>query len=178
VGKGKAGDGGSRPRGYLHRLEQQATTFLFSNFPNGIKGVDLWHRFGRFGKVGDVYIPKRVDKQGRRFGFVKYREVTDATELLRSISDIWFGSFKLRVNRSKFGKYHKPHVNEPQPGVVRSKHNFIQKGRSFKGALSDTITEEGRKGKGVWNEAGRKAGGKGNEAQPSLVESPSKQEVV
>jgi RNA recognition motif-containing protein len=165
--------GGSRPIGYLHRLEQQATTFFFSNIPEDTKEVDLLHRFGRFGRVVDVYIPSKVDKQGRRFGFVKFREVTDATELLRSIFYIWFGSYKVRVNRYQFGKYDKPNANEPRPEVGRSVQNFIQKGRSYKGALAVTDMEEGQKGKGGWN-----AGVKGNEVQPSPVESPSKQEVV
>ncbi|MCI78414.1 hypothetical protein A2U01_0099684, partial [Trifolium medium] len=40
----------------------------------------------------------------RRFGFVKFRDVKDARELLDLISNIWLGSFKLRVNLSHFEK--------------------------------------------------------------------------
>jgi RNA recognition motif-containing protein len=124
VGKG---DGGSRPKGYIHRLDQEATTFFFSNFPDDIKELDLWNRFGRFGRVGEVYIPNRVDKQGQRFGFVKYREVKDATTLLRSISNIWFGSFKLRVNRSKFRKNSQPQPkqHEELPLVLWTEDRFV-----------------------------------------------------
>jgi hypothetical protein len=37
---------------------------------------------------GEVYILNKVDKQGKRFGFVKFREVRDAIELLRMLSNI------------------------------------------------------------------------------------------
>jgi RNA recognition motif-containing protein len=100
-GEGQRRDLGHQ-RGYIHRLDREATTFFFTNFPEEVKAIDLWPRFARFGRVGEVFIPKKVDKQGKRFGFVKYREVKDEIELLRSISNIWVKSFKLRVNLSKF----------------------------------------------------------------------------
>jgi hypothetical protein len=92
--------------------------------------------------VGDVYIPKKVDKQGRRFGFVKFRDVKDAMELLRSISDIWIGSFKLRVNRSKFRKNQQLSVDAPQPVVLRKESKLIQNDKTFKGALVDAGRRE------------------------------------
>jgi hypothetical protein len=59
--------------GYVHRLDKEATSFFFTNFPDHVKAVDLWPRFARFGRVGEVFIPAKVDKQGKRFGSVKYR---------------------------------------------------------------------------------------------------------
>ncbi|GAU38294.1 hypothetical protein TSUD_157790 [Trifolium subterraneum] len=101
--RGVGGEGArAQQKGYVHRLDRVATSFFFSNFPEDVQVVDLWPRFARFGRVGDVYIPPRVDKQGKRFGFVKFREVGDAVQLLRSLSNIWIGSFKLRINLSKF----------------------------------------------------------------------------
>jgi hypothetical protein len=56
--------------------------------------------FARFGRVGEVYIPNKVDKQGKRFGFVKFREVRDEVELLRML---WRRNSLLacRVNESR-----------------------------------------------------------------------------
>jgi hypothetical protein len=68
----------------------------------------------------------------------------EATKLLRCISDIWFGTFKLRVNRARFLKNADPvpkqvHANlkpvETEVGVV---------GRSFKGVLVGASREEVR----------------------------------
>jgi RNA recognition motif-containing protein len=144
VGKGKHGEGSSGAKGYVHRLDQVATSFFFTNFPEEVKEADLWKRFAHFGRVGDVYIPKKVDKQGRRFGFVKYRDakdVVEATELLRCISDIWFGSFKLRVNRSKFVR---TIPKEVQPSSQRVEKGVVGTGKSFKGALHGVSQVEGR----------------------------------
>ncbi|GAB4825229.1 hypothetical protein Ancab_008104, partial [Ancistrocladus abbreviatus] len=35
---------------------------------------------------------------GRRYGFVRFLDVDNAEALVRSLSDIWLGSFKLRVS--------------------------------------------------------------------------------
>jgi hypothetical protein len=91
-------------KGYVHRLDQVATSFFFTNFPAEITAADLWPKFGHFDRVGEVYIPDRLDKQGRRFGFVKYRDVRDPKEQLGLLSDIWVGTYKLRVNLARFTK--------------------------------------------------------------------------
>ncbi|MCI11733.1 RNA-binding protein 25-like, partial [Trifolium medium] len=113
--------------------------------PEDVNSSDLWPHFAHFGRVGEVYIPAKVDKQGRRFGFVKFREVRDATELLRSISNIWVGSFKLRVNISKFsrrrGSIQKEEAQKEGGGGQREGGGgrLVQGGRSFKVAVSEDV---------------------------------------
>jgi hypothetical protein len=80
--------GENKNKGYVHRLDQVATSFFITNFPEDVQAVDLWPKFSRFRRVGEVYIPDRLDKQGRRFGFVKYRDVRDPKEQLDLISNI------------------------------------------------------------------------------------------
>ncbi|KAK2412588.1 SC35 splicing factor [Trifolium repens] len=72
----------ARPKGFVHRLDQETTSYFITNFPEETNSMELWSKFARFARVGEVYIPNKVDKQGRRFGFVKFKEVTDAVELL------------------------------------------------------------------------------------------------
>jgi RNA recognition motif-containing protein len=124
-GERKSGEGNNRWRkkkGFLHRLDMGTTSF-FTNIPPESTTVELWKRFGRFGRVGEVYIPNRLDKQGRRFGFVKFRDVRDATELLRAISDIWVGSFKLRVNKARFRRDEEKREPDQAQPVVRKEVN-------------------------------------------------------
>jgi RNA recognition motif-containing protein len=64
----------------------------------------LWKAFGRFGRLGDVYIPNKVDKWGKRFAFVKFREDRDVMELCNKMEDVWIGNFKLRINKSWFDR--------------------------------------------------------------------------
>ncbi|GAU40167.1 hypothetical protein TSUD_292730 [Trifolium subterraneum] len=155
VGKGQGGEGSrARPRGFVHRLDQETTSFFFTNFPEDAKVVDLWSRFGRFGRVGEVYIPKKVDKQGRQFGFVKFRDVSDARELLRTISDIWMGSFKLRVNLAKFRKNNQPEATGEQRKGLLMGQKTTQVDKSFKNALMAVDSEDGSGGYHQGNMAG------------------------
>ncbi|MCI13778.1 hypothetical protein A2U01_0034898, partial [Trifolium medium] len=141
--KREGGEGSrSRPRGYVHRLDQVSTSFFFTNFPKVVKAADLWPRFARFGRVGEVYIPNKVDKQGHRFGFVKFRDVSDATELLRRISNIWVDSFKLRVNLAKFRKNTTPTAKVAQRVVPVSNQSHVQADRSFRKALVEEVEVE------------------------------------
>jgi RNA recognition motif-containing protein len=87
VEKGGRKDGGKQKR-YVHRIDHVATSFFITNFTEDVTGADLWSKFARFGRVGEVYIPDKLDKQGRRFRFVKYQDIRDAREQLDLISNI------------------------------------------------------------------------------------------
>ncbi|MCI19252.1 endonuclease/exonuclease/phosphatase family protein, partial [Trifolium medium] len=126
-----------RHKGFVHRLANETTSYFFTNFPEGVKAIDLWSKFARFGRVGEVYIPNKLDKQGKRFGFVKFREVRDVKDLLSRLGDIWVGSFKLRVNLSRFGRgetRRDKQVEIPQNSKAVAEAQ-CQDGRSFKEAL-------------------------------------------
>ncbi|KAK2413385.1 zinc finger CCCH domain-containing protein [Trifolium repens] len=104
----REGEGRQKVRkgGYGHRMDQISTSFFFTNFPEELVWGDLWKLFSRYGSVCDVFIPKKVDKWGRKFGFVKFKEVKDEeVELLsKKLEDVWCEKFKLRINRARFGK--------------------------------------------------------------------------
>ncbi|WJX93863.1 hypothetical protein P8452_75345 [Trifolium repens] len=133
----------NKQKGYVQRLDQASTSFFFTNIPDDIKAVDLWPKFTHFGRVGEVYIPEKRDKQGCRFGFVKYRDVRDAREQLDLISDIWIGTFKIRVNLARFvkgapakdkGNEGKDKVKDAMMGGKRVETSAVE-GRSFREAL-------------------------------------------
>ncbi|GAU43006.1 hypothetical protein TSUD_187270 [Trifolium subterraneum] len=124
----------------------ETTSFFFTNFPNDVKASDLWSRFARFARVGEVYIPNKVDKQGHRFGFVKFRDVRDAKELLRRISDIWVGSFRLRVNLSKLRKNPPAVAKDVLKAGPLKDYNYASCDKSFQEALLDDNVKGGRSG--------------------------------
>ncbi|MCI16832.1 endonuclease/exonuclease/phosphatase family protein, partial [Trifolium medium] len=97
-------DGRKHGSSYAHRMDQISTSFFVTNFPEELGWGDLWKIFARFGSVTDVFIPKKVDKWGRKFGFVKFKEVRDMEDLSTRLEDVWCGNFKLRVNRARFRK--------------------------------------------------------------------------
>jgi hypothetical protein len=134
----------SRSDGYVRRLDREAISFFFTNFLEEVLGGDLWKMFARFGRVGEVYIPQKLNKWGCRFGFVKYMEVKDVSVLERKLSDLWMGSFKLQVNISRFAKRSSSSQQQQQQPVhhhpdgrlsLGFKETQVQPGRSYKTVL-------------------------------------------
>jgi hypothetical protein len=93
-----------RKKEIIHNMDQITTSFYFTNFPDDLKALDLWETFAKYGHVGDVYIPNKVDKRGKRFGFVKFKNVTDIDDMSLRLADVRCGSFKLWINHSRFGR--------------------------------------------------------------------------
>jgi hypothetical protein len=132
-------EGGRNRKGYIHNVDQSSISFFVTNFPEDCNTEDLWKAFGRFGRLGDVYIPNKVDKWGKRFAFVKFREDRDVMELCNNMDDVWISSFKLRVNKSRFGrKDDEGKKEEPakQKNLLIEGGSFNQN-RSFKAALEN-----------------------------------------
>ncbi|KAK2424156.1 hypothetical protein P8452_53215 [Trifolium repens] len=92
----------TKKKGFFYHLDNITTLYFINNFHDEVTTGELWKLFQKFGKVGEVYIPKKLDKKGRRFGFVKFKEVHEVEKLSESLSDVWIGSFKLWINRSRF----------------------------------------------------------------------------
>ncbi|MCI68203.1 hypothetical protein A2U01_0089462, partial [Trifolium medium] len=59
-GGDKGATSGAHRDGYIQTLDRETTSFFFTNIPKGVKAMDLWPRFARYARVGEVYIPKSV----------------------------------------------------------------------------------------------------------------------
>jgi hypothetical protein len=95
---------GNQKNGFLDRLEKETTSFFFTNFPEETPAVELWALFAKHGRIGEVYIPNKRDKRGKRFGFVRFKEVKNIESLSSRLDDIWVGMYKLRINLSRFAR--------------------------------------------------------------------------
>jgi RNA recognition motif-containing protein len=93
-----------RRSGYVNNVDKNSISFYVSNFPEEFNVGDLWKIFAHYGSLGDVYIPNKVDKRGKRFAFVKFKGVKEVDELSGRLEEVWSGSFKLRVNRARFDR--------------------------------------------------------------------------
>ncbi|KAK2406699.1 zinc finger CCCH domain-containing protein [Trifolium repens] len=111
-----------------------STSFFVTNFPDELGWGDLWKLFGQFGSVSDVFIPKKMDKWGRRFGFVNFKGVQNVEELSNKLEDVWWNSFKLRVNRARFAKGDKE-IGE-QAGQKQSQRPLVGSDRRVNGEIS------------------------------------------
>src|ERR1044072_3911891 len=78
-------------RAWLRKDERNVTTFYFSRFPDTHEEKRMRKIFQRYGKVWDVFIPKRRNRARNHFGFVHFLNVQDKTLL----DQILIGSKKL-----------------------------------------------------------------------------------
>lgn len=58
---------------------RDTTSFFFTNFPDNFGEVDMWKIFSRWVSVGEVFIPPKRDKFGKRFGFVRFKFVENSS---------------------------------------------------------------------------------------------------
>jgi len=82
--------------------DEGVITFFFSNFPNGVGEVDMFKVFQKWARVKDVFISRRLNKWGRRFGFVRFFGMRDVGHLERELDQLYVGNKKLFVNIPKY----------------------------------------------------------------------------
>jgi RNA recognition motif-containing protein len=105
-GKGPASNNNppkGRRIGFKH-LDSSTVSFFFTRFPAKAKNSDLVKLFESYGEVTEVFVPNKVDKWGRKFGFVKFSEVEDVVELESRLEEVWLWKVRLKVNKARFGR--------------------------------------------------------------------------
>ncbi|KAL8519374.1 hypothetical protein ACS0TY_010345 [Phlomoides rotata] len=75
-----------------------------SNFPENCSVKTLWNKFLEVGKVVDLFCPKKRDKSGKLFGFVRFvgGQMLDSKTFLLKLNSFWVESYKLRVFVPKY----------------------------------------------------------------------------
>ncbi|XP_057432943.1 uncharacterized protein LOC130725766 [Lotus japonicus] len=97
----QAEEGWTRVRG---RKQDRITSYFFTCFPENFGKEAMWGIFQRYDKVWDLFISDRRDKNGRRFGFVRFRDVQNPLDLERRLDQIVIGASKIHVNLPKYTK--------------------------------------------------------------------------
>lgn len=83
-------------------IELHGTSLLFTDFPEGSPRAEMWPHFQKFGHVGDVFIPNKKSREGKEFGFIRYRGVNNPVNLVMNIRSVNVGMKALTVNVSRF----------------------------------------------------------------------------
>src|ERR1044072_7251326 len=71
-----------------HAQRKGLTTFFFSNVPENYTEKAMWGIFQRWGRVWNVYMPRRLNRYGQRFGFVRYMDVAEPKGLEKELDNI------------------------------------------------------------------------------------------
>lgn len=84
------------------RSTPESMTFFVRNFPEFCSADTLRRRFEAIGKLHEVVIPAKKDKNGRKFGFVRFYGVGKEGEILDKLNKMWIGSHIIRANLPRF----------------------------------------------------------------------------
>ncbi|KAL6571982.1 hypothetical protein OROMI_012940 [Orobanche minor] len=121
-------------------MEMEHRTYFFNNFPAECGMETLRRELSGVGTVLDVFCPKKKDKRGKPFGFVRFPAQYDEREVLVRLNNIWIDSYKLRAYIPKFDRRV---MVRPQEAVVKRhfvapETRVLKVGKSFAEATSGT----------------------------------------
>ncbi|KAJ0577119.1 putative RNA recognition motif domain, nucleotide-binding alpha-beta plait domain superfamily [Helianthus annuus] len=80
------------------------TTFYVGNLPEDCSSYLLWDVFRNFGNMSDAYVPRKKDKKGNTFGFLRFKGVRDAQTMAANLGSARIDHRKLFVTPAKFVK--------------------------------------------------------------------------
>ena len=126
-GAAKQTHGGNGRRQQYHRRnwrdDADITSFYFTNFSEEVTKMELWSHFNQWGEVKEVFIPNRRNKEGKRYGFVRLRGVTDVRNVEKALDNSFIRGVKLHVNTPKYGRGEmmKVHIKQKPMGAKTGK---------------------------------------------------------
>ncbi|KAK8683777.1 hypothetical protein V6N13_039826 [Hibiscus sabdariffa] len=84
--------------------ENQSVSVFVENIPNAMHWKGLWHAFARHGDVTDTFIPRKLSRGGKRFGFVRLKSRTDAIRIIERLNGFILYGYRLTVKMARFKK--------------------------------------------------------------------------
>ncbi|GAB2292409.1 hypothetical protein Dimus_026650 [Dionaea muscipula] len=75
---------------------KQEVTLYEEGIPEAMNPKGLFDLFSKYGVVYDVFIPKKRNKAGKRFGFVRYRCSVSAEMAILKYNGLWIGEGRVR----------------------------------------------------------------------------------
>ncbi|KAJ0490148.1 putative RNA recognition motif domain, nucleotide-binding alpha-beta plait domain superfamily [Helianthus annuus] len=89
-------------RGSKEQRKDNITKYYMTNLPFGCTPWEVAEFLGYYGEVSGTYVARKNDKEGKRFGFISFKNVKDAKELENRMNGVKMGKFILKVNIAKF----------------------------------------------------------------------------
>jgi hypothetical protein len=101
----------------------------------------LWTIFLRFGSVGEVRVPLKCDPRGRRFRFVRYKDVRDVEALEQRLGEVWLGGSRLKINKAKFDREERAVAAVPvRKELAVGSGKVVSKDHSFKNVVQQGLS--------------------------------------
>ncbi|KAJ0809125.1 putative RNA recognition motif domain, nucleotide-binding alpha-beta plait domain superfamily [Helianthus annuus] len=83
-------------------IQSRITKVFVTNVPEKCSGNDPSYFIRSYGDIYDLYIARKRDKAGNRFGFVSFLDVKDNRDLVRQICNTRIGDCWLKANIARF----------------------------------------------------------------------------
>nr|GEV15106.1 RNA-directed DNA polymerase, eukaryota, reverse transcriptase zinc-binding domain protein [Tanacetum cinerariifolium] len=83
-------------------VQKISTSAFVTKFPDQFTAKELWNTCKQYGYVVDAFIPNRISKAGKQFGFIRFTKVFDAECLVNNLCTIWVGRHKIHANVARF----------------------------------------------------------------------------
>ncbi|KAK8677032.1 hypothetical protein V6N13_142588 [Hibiscus sabdariffa] len=118
----KRGDGGNL--GVQDKGNQEIVSLFVENLLETLHWKGLWFSFARHGEVVSVYIARKWSRGGKRFGFVRMKNLVEAERVMERLHGFTLYGSRLYVKREKNNyEWEKKRVVKPfsyNPGPSRS----------------------------------------------------------
>ncbi|KAL4385914.1 hypothetical protein GQ457_09G013030 [Hibiscus cannabinus] len=124
-------------------------TLFVNNLPPLLHRSGLRQVFGRFGDVVDSFIASKLDKKGRRFGFVRFSNINNALRALERSHGFYLHEAKIAVSFTKFNRrtsYLRKVMNNPRKQNVNGANaKTEQQNRNGKQNSAYDLSKDSRK---------------------------------
>ncbi|KAL4312316.1 hypothetical protein GQ457_01G010310 [Hibiscus cannabinus] len=130
-------------RGVRHGVRHgEIITLYVGNLPQKLHWSGLRQAFGRHGDLVDSYIANKVNREGKRFGFVRYSNKVDASRAIERLNGFKLYGYRLLVSFARFNARtsfwrRKRTISDPNRQTRRN----ISNGRSQDPRLNQDTTE-------------------------------------
>jgi len=121
-------------------VQHNIVSFYFTNVPDNISYTSLRQGFEVCGIMEDVYLARKRNVNGAKFGFVRFSKVKDIDKLLKAVNNVWFGDCKVVAKVSSFDRFgnKREDVKKKEDGGYRNEGDTIH-------VEKEEITLEGEK---------------------------------
>ena len=123
---------------------RKVTKFFLSNLPSGCIPREVSDFLGYYGDVVGSYIARKRDKEGNRFGFITFKNVSNVRELEKRLNGVKMGKYRLKVNVAKFAV-----ENVGLNGFGERVGGFNEK-RDLHDASANEVPGKVEQSKGLW----------------------------
>ena len=111
------------------RDHKDITSFYFTRFPEDATAEELWYHLKQTRDVREVFIPRKRNRQGRRYGFVRFKGVRDIQQIQKKLDSMIFGGMKMYVNVPKYGRAKKEEPQTEEGGRTEARQQ--QQGKKY-----------------------------------------------